>query len=78
MLQENENGLMFPRRGSLQHFPDHRVLRGVTARRMMRRVRESGAQGEVVQSYLGLLRHGNTRGLQDEVAMIVHEYGGLV
>lgn len=41
------------------HFPDHRVLRTSTKRRMMRRIRETAGKEEAVQSYLGLLRHGN-------------------
>lgn len=36
------------------HFPDHRVLRGATKRRMFRKVSEKNAG-----SYLGLLSHGN-------------------
>jgi retron-type reverse transcriptase len=48
------------------HFPDHRVLRGVTKRRMQRALANDGFEA-VVQSYLGLLRHGNTHKLQEEV-----------
>lgn len=40
------------------HFPDHRVLRTATKRRMMRRVKEA-TKPEVISSYLGLLQHGN-------------------
>lgn len=40
------------------HFPDHRVIRSTTKRRMMRRGRECSSN-ESVQSYLGLLSHGN-------------------
>ena len=41
------------------HFPDHRVLRTTTKKRMMKRI--NGMQKpETIQSYLGLLRHGNT------------------
>ena len=48
------------------HFTDHRVLRETTKRRMMRRVRECQKE-ETVQSYLGLLSHGNARKLRNEV-----------
>jgi len=41
------------------HFPDHRILRAATRRRMMRRIRDH-ATPQSMQSYLGLLRHGNT------------------
>ncbi len=40
------------------HFSDHRVLRTVTKRRMFKRV-EANPSPETVNSYLGLLRHGN-------------------
>lgn len=45
------------------HFPDHTVLRSVTARRMFRRLEES-SKYETVQSYLGLLGHGNAEKLR--------------
>ncbi|MEK7102618.1 MAG: hypothetical protein AAB912_03250, partial [Patescibacteria group bacterium] len=48
------------------HFSDHRVLRTVTKRRMMRKIRANPAEA-TVQSYLGLLRHGNTMRLQRDV-----------
>lgn len=44
------------------HFPDHRVLRGTTRRRMLRTLK-AGADENVSASYIGLLRHGNTHGL---------------
>lgn len=47
------------------HFPDHRVLRTATKRRMMRRLKES-QKPETVTSYLGLLSHGNTNKLRGE------------
>jgi len=48
------------------HFIDHRVLRASTRRRMLRRIQECPTD-ETVQSYLGLLKHGNTFGLREEV-----------
>jgi retron-type reverse transcriptase len=50
------------------HFPAHRVLRTVTKRRMLRRVIETEGKEETVQSYLGLLSHGNGYGLQKKIA----------
>ncbi|MBI2279001.1 MAG: group II intron reverse transcriptase domain-containing protein [Candidatus Brennerbacteria bacterium] len=44
------------------HFPDHRVLRTATKRRMLRRMVESPTE-ETLQSYRGLLKHGNARKL---------------
>lgn len=52
------------------NFPDHRVLRTATARRMRKRVRES-PRPETMQSYLGLMRHGNTKKL---VTAVLNEY----
>lgn len=46
------------------HFPDHRVLRTVTKRRMFRRVRETKGKQETVASYLGMLQWGNGWKLQ--------------
>jgi retron-type reverse transcriptase len=40
------------------HFPDHRVLRTATKRRIMRRIARHPAP-ETADSYIGLLRHGN-------------------
>ncbi len=45
------------------HFPDHRVLRTSTKRRMFRRLRVEPSN-ETVASYFGLLRHGNAFTLQ--------------
>jgi RNA-directed DNA polymerase len=45
------------------HFSDHRVLRTTTQKRMFKRLKESPMQ-ETLNSYLGLLKHGNTRKLE--------------
>ncbi len=42
------------------NFPDHRVLRTVTRKRMMRGIERSNGKTETVQSYLGLISHGNS------------------
>lgn len=49
------------------HFPTHRVIRTVTKRRMLRNIRNKQGNEATVQSYLGLLSHGNTRLLQEKV-----------
>jgi len=49
------------------HFPDHRVLRTTTKKRMFRRIVERrGTEGEeaTLRSYLGMLSHGNAKKLQ--------------
>lgn len=48
------------------HFPDHRVLRTATKRRMMKRLEENRSQA-TLNSYFGLLSHGNTEKLQKEI-----------
>lgn len=48
------------------HFPHHRVLRMSTKRRMIRRVSERN-----VESYKGLLSHGDTYGLKEVIESII-------
>lgn len=45
------------------HFSDHRILRTVAKKRMMRNIEKNKGKSESVQSYLGLLKHGNSYGL---------------
>lgn len=45
------------------HFPDYRTLRTTTKKRMFRRISESGEKKETIESYRGLLSHGNTKKL---------------
>ncbi len=52
------------------HFPNHRVLRTVTKRRMFRNIREKEGKKEAVQSYLGLLSHGNAFELGKQVGLM--------
>ena len=49
------------------HFQDHRVLRTVTKKRMFRNIKLQEGKDATVQSYFGLLRHGNTKKLQQRV-----------
>ena len=49
------------------HFPDHRVLRTATKRRMFRGIGASKGTKETVQSYHGLLSHGNAKKLWKKV-----------
>ena len=49
------------------HFPDHRVLRTAAKRKMFREIKHKKGKIETVQSYLGLLSHGNTRKLRQQV-----------
>ncbi|MDP2789235.1 MAG: reverse transcriptase/maturase family protein [bacterium] len=45
------------------HFPDHRVLRTSTKRRMFKNLKDN-PKLEVMQSYFGLLKYGNTHKLK--------------
>ena len=42
------------------HFPQHRILRTVTKRRLFRSIVGKEYNSPVVQSYRGLLQYGNT------------------
>ena len=48
------------------HFPNHRVLRTTAKRRMFKRLKES-QNPETLNSYLGLLKHGNTEKLKENL-----------
>jgi len=48
------------------NFPDHRVLRTVTKRRMMKRIK-ANPKNDTLQSYLGLLKHGNTYKIKSRI-----------
>lgn len=48
------------------NFPDHRVLRTTTKRRMIKKLL-SPQSNETLQSYLGLLTHGNTHKLREKI-----------
>jgi len=50
------------------HFPDHRILRTSTKKRMFRNLSRHGGTSEAtVNSYLGMLKHGNAHKLRRQV-----------
>lgn len=49
------------------HFPDHRVIRTSTRKRMFCNIESKRSQNETVQSYLGLLGHGNANKLRKQI-----------
>ncbi len=53
------------------HFPDHRVLRTTTRKRMMNGVLRNKEKSQSVQSYLGLINHGNSYKLAEKIREIV-------
>ncbi|MEK7567915.1 MAG: hypothetical protein AAB513_03285 [Patescibacteria group bacterium] len=48
------------------HFPAHRVLRTATKKRMLRAM-NGKASRETVVSYLGMLKRGNTKKIQEKL-----------
>ena len=48
------------------HFFDHRVLRTKTKRRMFKRIKEN-PKLETINSYLGLLKHGNSYKIKKKI-----------
>ena len=48
-------------------FPDHRVLRTTTKKRMFKKIKEKEGKEEIVQSYLGLMKHGNARKIRSVI-----------
>ncbi|MBI3273547.1 MAG: hypothetical protein HYZ69_00210 [Candidatus Colwellbacteria bacterium] len=50
------------------HFPDHRVLRTTTKKRMFKKIL-SNPKTETLQSYRGLLQHGNTNLLKKKLCL---------
>jgi len=53
------------------HFVEHRVLRTVTKRRMMNNIKNYPSN-EIIESYLGLLKHGNTYKIRNEILDLVY------
>jgi RNA-directed DNA polymerase len=59
------------------HFPDHRVFRTTTKRRMFKNIEIKEGKKETVQSYLGLLKHGNTHKLVKQLDVLEYPYEQL-
>jgi retron-type reverse transcriptase len=51
------------------HFPNHRVLRTNTKKRMMRNLKQNRGKRESIASYLGFLKHGNAYNLSKKIMM---------
>lgn len=49
------------------HFPNHRVIRTVTKKRMFKNIKLKEGKKETIQSYLGLLSHGNAFKLMNNI-----------
>ncbi|MBI2676357.1 MAG: group II intron reverse transcriptase domain-containing protein [Candidatus Yanofskybacteria bacterium] len=54
------------------HFPDYRSVRTTTKKRMLRGVQRNRKKDESIQSYLGLLSHGNAKGLEWKIGELVY------
>jgi RNA-directed DNA polymerase len=53
------------------HFYHHRVLRTATKKRMFKKLRDTSMKPEVVQSYFGLLGHGDAHKLWGNIAKML-------
>ncbi|MES3005964.1 MAG: reverse transcriptase domain-containing protein [Patescibacteria group bacterium] len=53
------------------HFSDHRVLRTVTRKRMLKKIAAKKGVEDTVQSYLGLLSHGNMKELGRKIREMI-------
>ena len=53
------------------NFPDHKVLRNSTKRRMFRNIVNKQGKIETVQSYLGMIKHGNTDKIRRDIQVIL-------
>ena len=49
------------------HFPDHRVLRTIAKRRMFRNIKDKQSNINTMQSYFGLIGHGNSKMLEGKI-----------
>lgn len=49
------------------HFTNYRVLRTNTKKRMFKKLADKNYQKETLQSYLGLLKHGNTWNIRNKL-----------
>ncbi len=56
------------------HFADHRVLRTKTKQSMFRNIKIKEAKKEIIQSYFGLLKHGNGWKLQQKIINSINHY----
>jgi RNA-directed DNA polymerase len=52
------------------HFPNHRVIRTVTKRRMFKKLSMSASE-QTIASYVGLLQHGNAHKIQSQVRRLM-------
>lgn len=53
------------------HFEKHKVLRTTTKKRMFRNIIKKAGKKETIQSYFGLLKHGNTRKIRDKISKTI-------
>jgi len=54
------------------HFPDYRILRTTTKRRMLKRLMINQSD-ETINSYLGLIKHGNTNKLKKKIFDLINK-----
>jgi retron-type reverse transcriptase len=57
------------------HFSDHRILRTATKKRMFRNIRQKEQKLETIQSYLGLISHGNADRIRSQIYLGLGKLG---
>ena len=55
------------------HFPDYRTLRTTSKKRMLNRIKVNQSE-ETINSYLGLLKHGNTAKTRQKFNEIIERF----
>lgn len=53
------------------HFPNHRVLRTSTKKRMFRNIKNGRGNMDTIQSYLGLIKYGNSKKIESQIYKLV-------
>ena len=59
------------------NFPHHRILRTTTKKRMMKKIAKS-TKKETINSYLGLIKHGNTLKIREKIICSVIKSSSLI
>ena len=59
------------------NFADHRILRTATKRKMFRNIAKNGGKVETIQSYIGLIGHGNTRKIKQNLLTFYEKFSIL-
>lgn len=59
------------------HFPHHRQIRTTTKNKIIRKMR-GYPKGQIVNSYRGVFKHGNTYKVQKRLGLHLPDYGDVI